>query len=113
MARLPCRIFLEKHYETGGVSQQGYEALKSVIGMITEMAWETRVIWQGKIVFGKSRELFEGHVARIIRVCGVFSENLRKQLVIIDSTSNMLPELQELKGDDLEDALTTWDNKLR
>ena len=98
---------------SGGVSRQGYEALRSTIGMITEMGWETRVIWQGKMVFGRSRELFEGHVARIVRVCGVFSENMRRQLRIIDTTTNMLPDLKDLEGDDLEDALTTWCNKLR
>jgi hypothetical protein len=113
MAKLPCSIFLEKHYVSCGVNWEGYEALRSAIGMISEMGWETRVIWQGKTVFGKSMELFEGHVARIVRVCTVFSENMRRQLLLIDTTTNVLPDLNDLEGDDLEDALTTWHNKLR
>ena len=69
--------------------------------MITEIGQETHVIWEGEMAFKVSKDLIAGHIARILRVCNVFSKNMKNHLVIIDSAANLLPDLKDLDVDDL------------
>lgn len=105
MAPLPCRVFLEKHYANGGLSKEGWEALKRVIRMIGAMEWETRVMYAGKIGFGVSKNLIDDHIGHILRIAGVFNRNMKKTLVIAEAAKNMLPDLKDTTVDELDDAL--------
>lgn len=113
MAPLPSIVFLQKHFTNGGVNREGYESLRSVIGMIGEMGWETHIIYEGEIAFGVSMRLLEGSITRILRVCKVFKKNMRNGLVIAESAANVLPDLEDAEDDELDDLLATWRNKLR
>lgn len=118
MPKLPCVVFLEKHAKNGGVSEQGFKALRSVIGMISEMGWETHVIFEAKMATGVSVAVMEGHMERILQVCRVFKKSMKNGLVKVKYATNGLPDLKDEKGqrlddEELEDALTTWGNKLR
>ena len=118
MARLPCVVFLERHFKHGGVSEQGFKALKSAIGMISVVGWETHVIFEAEMAMGVSRTVIEGHMERILQVCKAFRKSMKDELVKVEYTANSLPDLKDEKGerlgdDELDDALTTWGNKLR
>ena len=118
MPKLPCIVFLERHLKHGGVNESGFKALKSVIGMISKMGWETHVIFEGKLATGVSMSRMEEHMARILQVCKIFKKNMKDGLVKVEYAANGLPDLKDEKGnrldhDELDDALTTWENKLR
>jgi hypothetical protein len=118
MPKLPCIVFLERHFKNGGVNGQGFEALSSVIGMISAIGWETHVIFEAKMAMGTSMTVMEGHMGHILQVCKVFKRTMKNGLVKVEYAANGLPDLKDEKGrrlvdDEMDDALTTWGNKLR
>jgi hypothetical protein len=118
MPKLPCVVFLEKHAKNGGVNEQGFKALSSVIGMISAMGWETHVIFEAKMAMGVSVAVMEGHMERILQVCKIFKKSMKDGLVKVEYAANGLPDLKDetggkLEDDEMDDALITWENKLR
>ncbi len=118
MPQLPCVVFLERHHKHGGVSEEGFQALKSAIGMISVMGWETHVIFEGRMATGTSVAVMEGHMERILHVCKIFKKSMKDGLVKVEYAANGLPDLKDEKGtrledEELDDALITWGNKLR
>ena len=118
MPKLPCVVFLERHYKNGGVNEKGFTALSSVIGMISAVGWETHVIFEGKMATGTSKAVMEGHMEHMLQVCKVFKKSMKNGLVKVEYATNGLPDLKDEKGtrledDEMDDALTTWGNKLR
>ena len=113
MARLPCNVFLEKHFKNGGVNRKGYEVLNRTIEMIGAIGWETHVIVESEIVTGTGIAVMEGHFGRILQVCEVFNKNMSQAIKKAEWATNTLPDLEGVKGDKLDDLLTTWRYKLR
>ncbi len=52
--KLPCMMFLETHFNHGGLDRKGVDMLQRTIEMISAIGWEAHLIFQSKIASASS-----------------------------------------------------------
>lgn len=79
--KLRCIVFLETHFEQGGLDKKGFEMLYRMIQMSSAIGSEVHVIHQSKILCASSLTKMEWYCKCILQGCEAFHANMQQASV--------------------------------
>ena len=111
--KLPCILFLKTHFEHGGVDRKGHDTLYRMVEMVSAIGWEVHVISRSKVMRGGALVDLKQCMRCILQGCDAFNKNISAAVTKAFQAANTLPELEDMRGDELDTKLTQWRWKLR